>query len=227
MGSERKRTTVLAAVAAMALLWVGLASSAAGDPKRKLTPAGQAYAKTFLLKKSDLPVSSQWKVEPTDFSQPNPSCVVKHYSYSALTLVGEVGDTFTLSPGIPLVEADASVFLSAEQARRAAAIDQKIGLARCIAAALAAELEKGQSGVTASVNKVARLSFSGIAGAYGYRIALLLHTSQGEVTINATLVGIRSGRALASLTFVTAQKPWPQAAVRALAQKTASRMKTA
>lgn len=225
-GLERKRVTAFTAVACSALVWVGLAASAPGDPKRKLTPAGQAYAKSFVLRKADLPRSSNWKAERTDFSQPNPPCLVKHYSYSALTLVGETGYTYSISPGIPLVESDGSVFFTAGQARRAAAIDQKIGLARCVASALTAELEKGQSGVTARVQAVDRLSFSGLAGAYGYRIALQLRTGQGQGTIYATLVGVRRGRGLASLTLVTAEKPWPQADVRALAEKTASRMKT-
>ena len=88
-GSDRKRATALTAVVGSALLWVGLAASAPGDPKRKLTAEGQALAKRFVLRKADLPLSARWKVEPTDFSQPNPACLVKHYSYSALTLVGD------------------------------------------------------------------------------------------------------------------------------------------
>jgi hypothetical protein len=210
----------------VALLCASLAASAPGDPKRKLTPAGQAYAKAFVLKKADLPLPANWKATATDFSQANPPCLVKHYSYEAFTLVGEVGTTFAVSPGIPLVESDGSVFVSADQARRAALIDQKIGLARCVASALSAELEKGASGVTASVQTIERLTFSGLAGAYGFRIALQVRTPQGEGTIHATLVGIRRGRGLAALTFVTAAKPWPQAAVRSFAEKTASRMKT-
>ena len=228
-GSEsgRKRVAALAAIVGIALLWASLAASAPGDPKRKLTPAGRAYAKSFVLKKSDLPAPSKWKAEATDFSQPNPPCLVKHYSFSALTLVGESGTTFSISPGIPLVESDGSVFLSAAQARRAVEIDQKIGLARCVASALGAELSKGSPGLTVTTQLLERLSFSGIDGAYGFRIVLRLRSSQGEGTIHVTLVGIRQGRALAALTFVTAQAPYPQADVRRLAEKTLSRMKTA
>jgi len=224
--SEWKRATALTAVVGAALLCVSLAASAPGDPRRKLTADGQALARSFVLRKADLPLAVRWKVEPTDFSQPNPACLVKHYSYSALTLVGEAGNTFTIAPGIPLVESDGSVFLSAGQARRAAAIDQKIGLARCVASSLAKEVSKGSPGVTVSVQKISRLSFSGIGGAYGFRFVLRLRSSQGAGTIDATLVGIRRGRELASLSFITTQQPWPQAQVRSFAQTTANRMKT-
>jgi hypothetical protein len=225
-GSDRKRATALTAVVGSALLWVGLAASAPGDPKRKLTAEGQALAKRFVLRKADLPLSARWKVEPTDFSQPNPRCLVKHYSYSALTLVGEAGKTFSVAPGIPLVESDANVFVSAAQASRAAVIDQKIGLARCVAASLASEVSKGSPGVSGSVQRVERLSFSGIAGSYGWRIVVGLGSGRGAGTIDATLVGIRRGRELASLSFITTQIPWPRAQVRTFAQKTANRMKT-
>jgi hypothetical protein len=215
----------LTAVLGLALVWVTLAASAPGDPKRKLTATDQAYAKSFVLRKSDFPFAAKWKVEPTDFTQPNPACIVKNYSFSALTLVGETGKTFTIDPGIPLVESDASVFVSAVQARRAVAIESKLGLARCLGSYLATELSKSSQGLTARVQKVERLSFSGIAGSFGFRIVIALHSSQGDGTIHTTLVGIRQGRALAELSFITAGAPWPQADVRAFARKTADRMK--
>ena len=81
----------------------------------------QAIARGVLLTKAELPAGI-WHAKPTDFSQPNPACVVNHYSFSALTATGEAGRTFAQSSGVPIVESDAHVLLTPAQASRAFAL---------------------------------------------------------------------------------------------------------
>jgi len=222
-GSELKRAAALTAALGAALVWVTLAVSAPGDPQIKLRAADQAHAKTFVLRKGELP-AGRWQAKPTDFSQPNPTCLVKHYSYSALTVTGETGLTFTSVDGIPIVESDALVFPSAAQARTAFSIDSKPGLARCFGADLAAELGK-TPGVKAGVQKIEPLSFAGLAApTRGFRIVLRVQSSQSTGFLDVTFVAISRGRAIGELSLVRAGASAPQAIVRTLAAKMATRM---
>jgi hypothetical protein len=222
-GSELKRAAALTAALGVALVWVTLAVSAPGDPQIKLRAADQAYAKTFVLRKGELPAGS-WKAKPTDFSQPNPACLVKNYSYSALTVTGETGLTFTSAAGLPIVESDALVFPSAAQAQTAFSIDSKAGFARCLGADLATELGK-TPGVKASVQKIEPLAFAGLAASTrGFRILLQLKSSQSTGFLDVTFVAIRRGRAIGELSLVRTGASASQAVVRTLAGKMATRM---
>jgi hypothetical protein len=79
------------AAACGALILVGIADSSPGDPKKRLTAAGETLARSYLLRKADLP-PGDWHARPAGFDGPNPSCAVKHYNLGALTLEGEAGD---------------------------------------------------------------------------------------------------------------------------------------
>jgi len=222
-GPELRRALALAGAVGLALLWAGLAASAPGDPKRKLTAADQAFAKRFVLRESDLPRGT-WRAKATDFSQANPACVVKHYSFAAFTISGEAGFTYTAGAGIPIVESDAAVFPHAAQARAAFAIESKPGLSHCLAGELAAEAARAP-GVKASVLKIQQLSFPGVAGSvHGYTIVIGVKSAQSSSTLDVTLISILRGRALGSLSFVTSRTPWPAASGRSLTQRMASRM---
>ena len=166
---------------------------------------------------------SGWRARAADLSQSNPACVVKHYSMSALTVTGQAGRVFTFGAGIPVVESDAHIFVSPGQARRAFATESTAGFARCIGTDLVREVTT--PGVRAVLEKIELVSMAGLtAAAFGFRIVVRLESPQGNVPLTATLVGLRRGPALGGLTVVTAGAPWPQAAVRSLARKMASRM---
>jgi hypothetical protein len=198
------------------------ASAAPGDPARKLTPAGRAAAASIVLRTYELP-GTGWLARAADLRQPNPACVVKRYSLSALTVTGDAGRVFTLGAGIPAVESDAHVFVTPTQARRAFTTESRAGFARCIGADLVAKVST--KGARAVLEKVERLPMAGLpAAAFGSRIVVRLESPQGDVPLDATLVGLRRGRAFGGLTIVTAGAPWPQAVVRSLARKMASRM---
>jgi len=223
-----KRSSVASAAISVAvgaaLLWVAAAQPAPGDPKKRIKVADQAYARSVLLRKADLP-AGRWRIESTDFSQPNPACLVKHYSLGALTATAQAGFTYTLGGGIPVIESDANMFLTAAQAQRAVSISTKLGLARCLGAAFAAEVQKNTSGVSANVVKVEAFSFAGLgATARGFRIVLQLRSSQSVTSLDTVLVIVRRARAVAWLSLVQAGSAWPSSTVRSLAATTAGRM---
>jgi hypothetical protein len=223
-GSERKRTLALTAAVGAALVWAGLAATAPGDPKKQLNAADQAYAKTVVLRKAELP-AGKWQVKPTDFSQANPACLVKHYSFAALTVSGETGLTFAAPAGFPLVESDALVFPTAAQAQRAFTIETKPGLARCVGAYLADELSKA-AGTTSEVQRIEPLSFAGLpASAKGFKIVLHLRSSQGSGSLEVSFISIGRGRTLGELSLISVgAAPWPRGFTRLLTQRMASRM---
>ena len=217
-----KRSGSAAAVVSAALVVVAGAYAAAGDPKKHINATDQAYAKTFVLRKADLPGAS-WGAEPTNFNQANPACVVKHYSLSALTATGQAGVTYTQADRA--IESDGRVFATSAQAERAFSIFSSIGLGRCLASSLAAELTSASSGLQASVTNVTPLSFAGLAQpARGVRIGLRVRGSKEIKSIRYVFMSIRRGRAVSTLGLVRYNADWADSAVRPLAAVTAQRL---
>ena len=109
---------LIGALAAAGLLGA-TATAAPGDPKVSVKPADQAYARTIVLRKADVP-GPGWTGKATEFGGLNPDCVVKHYSLSKLTATAQVGTTYTrpVDPGTFLVESDVDVFATPAQARQ-------------------------------------------------------------------------------------------------------------
>jgi hypothetical protein len=200
------------------------ALAAPGDPKRAFKPADQAYARTVVLRKADLP-GKGWSAKVTNFGGANPACQVAHYSLSALTANAEVGTTFTraVDTGTFLVESDVHVFLTPAQATRAATTFSSLGFARCLASELVQQVPSG-SFATSTVQKH---TLTGLAApATGIKAVLHIVSSKGKSTLTATVLEIRRGRALATLSVLTAGSGWSQADLRAAAAKIASRMAT-
>ena len=218
MGTRRRQLAVVGAACA-ALLWVGIAASSAGDPKKRLTPSGNALARSYLLRKADLP-AGHWRARPAGFDQPNPGCAVKHYNLDALTLEGEAGDIYELDAALPVVESDAHVFVIAGQARQAFSKESTIGFARCLGAGLAS----GPSGSAGSGTDVRfrllplrRLA----ADARGFRIDV---RPRSGVPLAAALVVMRHGRAIGVLSVIAADSPWSKPVLRSLTATMARRM---
>ncbi len=217
-----KRSMCGAAAAGAALVVAAVASAAPGDPQKHLKRADQVYAKSILLRMSDLP-AGRWKVEPTSFSEANPDCVVKRYSLSALTATGEAGFTYTQRSRA--IESDARVFLTAAQAGRAFSILSSVGLGRCLGSAFAAEISATSSGVSAKVATVEPLSFTGLgAPARGVRVSLRLHGSASVASLHYVFMSVRHGRAVATFGLVRDNRAWARSVVRPVAAVTASRL---
>jgi len=217
-----RRQLALVGAACAALLWVGIAASSPGDPKKRRTTAGDARARSYLLRKADLP-AGDWRVRTASFDQPNPTCVIRHYSLGALTLEGEAGDIYELGVGLPLVESDAHVFVSEGQARQAFSKESTIGFARCISAGLEAYM----SGSTVSdpVVRVGPLPLGGVAAAArGFRIDVRLRSAGAGSTLAAALIVMRHERAIGVLSVISRGSPWSQPVLRSLSATMARRM---
>jgi hypothetical protein len=233
MGARpRIRFSIIAGIAAGSLLVGGIAYSAPGDPKKELKPADQAYARSILLRRADLPKGT-WAATPTDFSQANPRCVVAHYSLSALTVNGEAGFTYAGSPatgGVAVIESGAHVFLTAAQAKRAFGIVTSTGLARCGATAVAAAIKTPDAAAKIISITPLKVSFLALGRAApkvsgaGFKVHLALRTSQGNSTLELTEVALRRGRALALLALVRRGSDWPLNVLSSLELKIGLRM---
>lgn len=218
MGTRRRQLALVGAACA-ALLWVGIAASSAGDPKKRLTAAGNAFARSYLLREADLP-AGHWRARAASFDQPNPGCAVRHYNLGALTLEGEAGDIYELDAGLPVVESDAHVFVVEGQARRAFSKESTIGFARCLGASLASGLS-GSAGSGPDV-RVQPLPLGRLAAdAHGFRIDV---RPRSGVPLAAALVVMRHGRAIGVLSVIAADSPWSNATLRSLTATMARRM---
>jgi hypothetical protein len=200
------------AVAAVAfLLTAGAALAAPGDPQHDLKPADQAYARSLVLPSTDLPTGS-WASRPSNFSGANPPCQVAHYDLSSLTVNGEAGMQYARS-GL-LIESDARVFATAAQAARAFALTTSTGFARCELTELATSV-RGATPLT-----IGRRFPSGVRAA-GARAALGVHSTRGNVTVEATIAALVRGRALATLLILS---PSPPQYLSSLLAKSAPRL---
>jgi hypothetical protein len=184
-----------------ALVLAGAAAAAPGDPKKDFKPPDQRYAASVLLKSRELPAGT-WRSERTDFSQPNPDCLVLHYSLSALTVNGEAGLTYTRGAGLLagglLVESDADVFLTAQQARRAFATVIDKGLAQCLGTALVTELKASGLKATLYSTTAIRAATAPVQSG-GFRLVLGISTPTGPVRLEISELGLLRGRMLASI----------------------------
>jgi hypothetical protein len=225
MRALRRQLALVAVVlgaACGALLWVGIAASSPGDPKKRLTATGDAFARSYLLRKADLPARG-WHARPAGFNQPNPSCVIKHYNLGALTLEGEAGDVYELDGRLPLVESDAHVFVTAGQARQAFSMESTIGFARCLGASLAGDVSGSAAG-SSSLVRVRPLPLSGLVAARGFRIYVGPRSGRAGVTLAAAVVVIRHGRAIGVLSVIAAGSPWSQPVLQSLSATMGWRM---
>jgi hypothetical protein len=232
--ADINRPVAVFGVIGAALLWVTVAGAAPGDPKKELRPGDQAKAASVLLQRHDLP-AGRWLAEPTDFSQPNPACLVRHYSLASLTATGEAGHTYTLAGGLTVVESDAHVFLSDRQGTLGYAILTNAGLARCLGSSFANAFGKGTPGVSGKLMNVEPLRLAGVHGApaRGFRIFVRLRSVKGDMLAEIVLVGIHRGRAVGSLSLIKVadglsmlknRALWPDSVVSSLAEKVAMRI---
>jgi hypothetical protein len=196
--------------------------AAPGDPRLKPNAADKAYARTIVLRATEVR-GKGWKGKATDFGRVNPGCVVKHYSLSELTTTAQVGTTYTrpVDTGTFLVESDVDVFITPAQAKAAAVIAAKIGLARCLGSALVAEVPAGSF----ATQEVHALPVAGIKNAVAaFKITLHITSAQGNGTLSANVVYLLKGRVMATLSTLTVSNGWTRADIRAAASRMAARM---
>ncbi len=221
-GVSRILAFAVALGAAAALAAVALA--APGDPKLAAKPADVTYARTIILKQSDLFRDKGWKAAATDFGRVNPVCVVRHYSLSKLTATAQVGRSFTrdVSTGTFLVESDVHVFKTPAQAATAARITSSSGYAHCLGSVLAGEVPAGSYGVATSK----AVTLNGLkATPSGFKITVKVVNAQGTTKLTSFVINVRKGRTVGTLSLLTIGKGWTQDDVRTAAATMAARMR--
>ena len=148
---------------------------------------------------------------------------MKRHSLSPLTATGQTGLLYRHRDRA--IESDARVFVTAAQSARAFSILSSIGLGRCLASSLAAELSHQASGLKATVSNVEPLSFAGLAAPVrGTNFGVRLRGSYEVKSVNYVFLAVRRGRAVATLGLVRYNADWPNSFVRPLATVMAERM---
>jgi hypothetical protein len=212
----------LACLAAAAIL-AGTAIAAPGDPKRRLTPAGQAAARAALLRAADLP-GSGWQTSVTDFDQPNPDCLVDRYSFSSLTAVGQAGTDFA-RPG-EAITSTAQIFSTRSQALAAWNVILRPGFFLCVAEGLAAAIKRdGGPGAKVSVLSVTRRPAGTLReGSYFVSTILEVRSGKGAAALHYDQLGVRSGRTIGGVGLIRIDHSWPDALELGLARAMAGRV---
>jgi hypothetical protein len=179
----------------MAMLLTAVAATAPGDPNREFKPADQKLARSLVLRKADLPAGA-WKTSPTDFSQPNPPCVLRHYRLDSLTETGEAGYSYSLAD--LQVESDSSIFVTASQARQAFATESQPGFMHCAITGVS------QPGVTVKIKSVeSRPPVSAYLRSAANHSLVYIHSTKTNRTVTIDLVTFffQRGRACTALSI--------------------------
>lgn len=217
------RILAFAVALGAATVLAAAALAAPGDPKVAVKPADVTYARTIVLKQSDLFRDAGWKAAATDFGRVNPVCIVKHYSLSKLTATAQVGRSFTrdVGAGTFLVESDVHVFKTPAQAATAARITSSSGYAHCLGSVLAGEVPAGSYGVATSK----AVTLRGLkATPSGFEITVKVINAQGTTKLTSFVINMRKGRTVGTLSLLTIGKGWTQDDVRKAAATMAARM---
>jgi hypothetical protein len=207
----------------VALVGAGAASAGSGQPRHAFTAAGQALARSIVLRRGDLPASFRSTPSSGNTGKP-PSCKGFKPDESDLTLSGRSSAEFDVAGNPPLVSSDADVWSSVAQARSAFDRVVRPGLSECLfklfAAGLTAHAAKGVkyvpvshslkllSGLGEQAGHV-RLVFTGISGAI-------------RIPVVSDYYAVRKGRVTALITTLDLRGPY--ALGPALAAKVVSRM---
>lgn len=206
-------------------LGVALSAAAAlaapGDPRVAIKPADQARAKTFLLKRAELP-GTGWTSAPVDFGAANPLCLTKRYSLSKLTVSAQVGTEFTraVDTGTFLVDSAARTFVSPKQAADAMQIRSDLGVGKCLGRALAAEAPNG----SVATSDARPFAIDGLAlKSSGFMITVSVITGGQKQKLTAVVLSFRHGRTVNELNALTIGRGWSKAKLRSIAAIIAKR----
>jgi hypothetical protein len=135
-----------------------VALAADTDPKKQITPADQAKARSILLKRTDF--AAGWKrVAPSPDSEA--TCPGFNPTESDLTLTGDAEADFEHTQGLPSVSSYAEVWASKAEALTSWARGVKPALARC----LGSFFQQGvtEPGVEVKIVSAGRMAFPKLA----------------------------------------------------------------
>lgn len=218
----------LVALLLACLVVPAVALAADTDPKKKLTPADQAKARSIVVKRSDF--AAGWKKVP-----PSPdedlTCPGFNPDGSDLTLTGEAEADFEHTQGFPSLYSGADVYVSKADALKSWARTVKPAIARCMAHFFRQGVVEG--GGKATIVKQGRIAFPKVAPrTAAFRVVASVTVEQeGEapvkVPVTVYLVALGHGRGEASLLTMGFGQGVSMADLRAFATLMATRLAAA
>ena len=167
------------------------------DPKKRLTAADQAKARSIVLKRTDF--AAGWKkVPPEPESGADDTCPGYNPNYSDLTLTGEAESNFEHTQGLPLISSFAEIYVTKADAEKSWARGAKPAVARCLAHFLRQGAE--EDGGKLTVVSQGRIAFPKVAPrTIAFRVVARMtvpREGQTPVTVPLTvhLIGVGHGR---------------------------------
>ena len=209
----------------MALPAVALAADT--DPRKKITAADQAKARSILLKRTDF--AAGWKKVPTT-PDSDATCPGFNPDESDLTLTGEAESDFEHTQGLLSVASHSEVYATKADALKSWTRSDKPATARCIGYFF-------REGVTAEGTKVkiisaGRMAFPKLAPrTTAFKVVARLNvTDSGKtstVPVTIQLIAFGQGRGDTAMLAISPGTGIPTADLRAFGQVLASRFAAA
>ena len=205
-----------------------IALAADTDPKRQITPADQAKARSVLLKRTDF--AAGWTKAPAS-PDADLTCPGFNPDGSDLTLTGEAEAEFQHTQGFPRISSFSDVYVSKGDALKSWTRTIKPAIARC----LGHFFQQGivEEGGTATIVKQGRIAFPKLAPRTdAFRVVANVMIEQpGKVAVRVPftihLVALGNGRGEAGLLAMGFGTGAPTADLRALAKAIAARLAAA
>lgn len=223
--SVRRRLAILLLACLVA---PALALAADTDPKKKLTPADQAKARSIVLKRSDF-VAGWKRVPPSPDS--DLTCPGFDPDGSDLTLTGDAEADFEHTQGLPAVFSFAEVYVSKADALASWTRTVKPAIARCVAHFFREGVEEEGGKVT--IVKQGRIAYPKVAPrTAAFRVVARLTVEQpgqapAKVPVTIHLIALGHGRGEAGLMTMGIGNGVPAADLRAFAKLMAARLAAA
>jgi hypothetical protein len=219
---------VLAALVALCIAVPAIALAANTDPRKQITRADQAKARSVLLKRSDFVAG--WKLQPPASETPV-ACAGYDPNESDLTVTGEASADFTYTGGFPFVSSSSEVWKSKADALASWTRSVKPALGRCLAHVIQEEAKKDGGKLT--IVSYGRMVFPKVAPrTVAYRIVTRLLVeepgkapAQVQITVHVVFMGY--GRADAGLYSFAPGTGLAAGDLRAFARLIAARMAAA
>jgi hypothetical protein len=216
------RLVVLLGAAIAAGFLAAAALAGKGDPQKKITPAGQARAKSAAITSAD--VGAGWKAETSPSSnESDPRCSYYNPDQSDLVEIGDFDSpNFSLRNGT-FVSSTTGVFKTAAMAKKGYERVVRPELPKCLAELFAKGTGNPKAVKILSTGKLAFPSYRDRSNAY--RVSMTVNTSSGKVPVTMDVVLINRGQIDVAMIFFGVVQPLPAAFERAVAGKVAARMK--
>jgi hypothetical protein len=218
---------LLAALLVACVAVPAIALAADTDPKKKITPADRAKARSIVLKRADL--AAGWKKVPPG-PDADTTCPGYNPNESDLTLTGEAEADYEHAPSATLVSSYAEVYATKADALKSWARNNKPALARCIGFFFHKEVTK--EGNQVRIVKAGRMAFPKLAPrtAAFKVVANVTITENGQkrtVPVAIHLLAFGNGRGDTSLYTLSLGAATPTADLRAFGKLLASRLAAA